>query len=157
MNWFTSPFSAESQGGDLVDSSPLNITKITALLVPLTTAAIATLDAAVFKDDGILSGLTPGQKLALVFSLIAFVAIIIVTDMMTRARATAALLGGPVALLPAGIKGKVGAEGSGSRVLQRGCAGCWRIRVSWDTAPRSGDGWNGTTARWVAIDEVSLG
>lgn len=156
MNWFTSMFSAESQGGDFVDSSRLNITKITALLVPLTTAGVAVLDAAVFKEDGILAGLTLGQKLGLVISLIAFVAIVVVADMTTRARATTALLQAPIVLFPSAVTGTwerrgpdldcsiVGARGGGSP----GSAGTQILIVATEEGR--------SVAHWVAAAEVNF-
>lgn len=108
-NWFTSMFSDEPQATDVVKSGALNITKITALLAPIGTAALALVSAAI-GENGPLAGITPGQRLMIYLSALGFVLVVVVTDMVVRAYATGQAASGqarsPVAILTPGIPGK---------------------------------------------------
>jgi hypothetical protein len=98
-NWFTSMFSDEATETDVVKATTLNITKITALLVPMATGILAAVEA--FVEKGPLENLTPGQHVVIVIALIAFVALVVVTDMLVRGIVTASSLNAPVSPLPA--------------------------------------------------------
>lgn len=105
-NWFTSIFSGEAKPNDAVKSGSLNITKITALLVPGGTAALALVSAAIGKK-GPLAKITPGQRLIIYLFAMGFVLVVVVTDMLVRAYATGQAAAGqansPVATLTPGI------------------------------------------------------
>lgn len=49
-NWITSMFSGKAEEDDVIASRALNITKITGLLVPIGTAALAFLTAGPLND-----------------------------------------------------------------------------------------------------------
>lgn len=103
MSWFTSMFSGKSEPGDVVTGGALNVTKITALLVPLGTAIAAFVESQT-DAEGPLGGLTPGQKLTLWIAVFAFVLVVVVVDMIVRAVATAASLRSAATPLPIGMK-----------------------------------------------------
>lgn len=103
MGWFTSMFSGEAESGDVVTAGALNVTKITALLVPIGTALAAFVESQT-DAKGPLAGLTPGQKLTLWIAVFAFVLVVVVADMIVRAVATAASLRSAVTPLPTGMK-----------------------------------------------------
>lgn len=108
-NWFTSMFSGEPGPTDVVKSGALNITKIMALLAPIGTAALALVSAAI-GDSGPLARITPGQRLMIYLSALAFVLVVVVTDMVVRAYASGQTASGqarsPVSILTPGISGK---------------------------------------------------
>jgi hypothetical protein len=100
--WLSSMFSGESEARDLIPSRTLNITKITALLVPIGTAIAALIEAQT-KADGPLAGLTPGQKLILWLGVLVFILVIASMDMLVRGIATAASYRSGLSLLPPGL------------------------------------------------------
>ena len=87
-NWFSSMFSDEPMEGDLIASRPLNITKITSLIVPIGTAAMAFLTSAL-DEAGPLANLTPGQRLILFLAPVAVIAAVVLMDIWARATVTA--------------------------------------------------------------------
>jgi hypothetical protein len=101
-NWLASMFSSEADGNDLIKARALNTTKVTALLAPLATAVAAVVGTQV---DGPLNGLNPGQKLTLWIAMFAFLAAVVIADMLVRAITTSASLKSSATLLPAGLKG----------------------------------------------------
>lgn len=103
MTWFGSMFSGEEESGDVVGGRALNITKITALLVPIGTAIAALIEAQT-GEEGPLGGLTPGQKLTLWLGVLLFILVVVAVDMLVRGIATAASFRSGVSLLPGGFK-----------------------------------------------------
>ena len=91
-NWFTSMFTGEAQEDDVIAGGTLNITKITALTVPIGTAAMAFLTSAL-DEKGPLALLTPGQRLVLFLAPVAVVAAVVLMDMWARATVTAGVVG----------------------------------------------------------------
>ncbi|HEX2046442.1 MAG TPA: hypothetical protein VHF27_01680 [Acidimicrobiales bacterium] len=81
VNWLESIFSKDVQEGDVIKSRTLNVTKVTAILGSLATAVAGVVETQV---DGPLDGLTPGQRLTLWISVLAFVGLVVITDMVVR-------------------------------------------------------------------------
>jgi len=92
-NWFTSMFSGDVKDGDVVTAGTLNITKITVILVPMVTAAVAAVNAAIGKD-GPLADLTPGQRLMVFLAAFGLVGLVILTDMAVRGYVTGKQMAG---------------------------------------------------------------
>jgi hypothetical protein len=86
-NWFTSMFSSEATEGDAITGRTLNITKITALLVPIGTGIVALLNE-IAGDDGPFAGIDLWQKVAIALAVIVFIGIVVAVDMLSRAYAT---------------------------------------------------------------------
>lgn len=85
--WFTSMFSGDAQPGDVVTSRALNITKITAFVVPIVTVGVAAVSQTL-KANSPLRDLTPGQRLMIFLFVFTFVALVILADMAVRAYTT---------------------------------------------------------------------
>jgi len=75
-------FSSDAEKNDLLKAKALNITKVTAILAPLSTAVAAVVGT---QLKGPLSGLTSGQRLTLWISLFGLLGLVVITDMMVRA------------------------------------------------------------------------
>lgn len=158
-NWFSSMFSDESESTDLIKARTLNITKITALLVPIATGILAALEAFVV-DEGPLAGLTPGQKLTIVIALIAFVTLLVIADMLVRGLVTASALRGPISPLPTGLKGtwaRPGKDLDCSVVAAR--SGSPDESLSADlliVLTEGDDKWKKDAVLWIPASDVSL-
>jgi hypothetical protein len=156
-NWFTSMFSGEAESGDLIQAGALNITKITALLVPIGTGVLAGVEA-IAGEEGPLGALTPGQKLTVVIALIAFVAVVVVTDMLVRGLATASALRGPISPFPSWLTGtwkRPGKDLGCSIVAARsGSPGEHHEAYLLLVLTEEDDDWKKDTALWVPAGQV---
>lgn len=106
MNWLGSIFSADTEQDDIIKSRTLNVTKVTGILAPLVTGVAGLVETQV---KGPLDGLTPGQRLTLWLSMFAFLAAVVITDMVVRGVTAAATQVAkslqPSTPLPTGLRG----------------------------------------------------